>query len=296
MGPGRIDILKDRLTALAGDSPALAKAVAIYRVILPLIEEADLHPSPAAIGGKQAMERLAAGVPLLRRALPSFDAAAAQGLMIRMARCLEQEGVAGALSVREALERGWPGLPAMLGSAVSGEEPFAEPPAHGGHRKTDLLRTLAIHAMKPALRTWCRELSVHNEECRRWESGDCLVCGNPATLGELRGNAQSLYLRCGLCGADWPYPRMRCVFCGNGEAAGLGLLSFDPGIDRKRAVVCERCKGYHKVIVAYAPTPVELLPVEDLATLDLDLAARERGYARPVRAVPVQAVGAGAAF
>lgn len=285
VGNERIDMLKDRLTALAGNSPSLAKAAGLYRVLLPQIEEADLHPASPAIGRQQALERIAAGVPLLHAALPSFDTSAARGLMIRLARSLEQEGVPGALSVRESLERGLPDLPAMLRRAVSGEDPFEESPARGPDLKADLLHALAIHALKPALRAWRRELSVHNEECRQWESGNCFVCGTPAAFGELRGNAQSLYLRCGVCGADWPCPRIRCVFCANDDADTLGFLYPDPGFDRTRVVVCERCKGYLKVIVAYEPTPVELLPVEDLATVDLDLAARERGYVRPTRGV-----------
>ncbi len=70
MGNERSDILKDRLAALAGESPALGKAAGLYRAILPLVGEADLHASPAAIGGEQAGELLAAGVPLLRGAFP----------------------------------------------------------------------------------------------------------------------------------------------------------------------------------------------------------------------------------
>ena len=43
---------------------------------------------------------------------------------------------------------------------------------------------------------------------------------------------------------------------------------------------CDRCRRYVKVIAAAAPTPADLLAVEDLATLHLDVIARERGYAR----------------
>lgn len=283
MGDERSDILKDRLAALVEESPALGRAAGLYGAILPLVGEADLHASPAAIGGERAGELLAAGVPLLRGASPSFDTAAAGELMIRLARRLEREDVAGAVAVRDALERGRLDPAPLLRDVVSGDCPFTDHPVDGPGREADLLRTLAIHAMKPAFRAWQRELSVHNDDCRRWETGYCFVCGNLPVLGELRGNARSLHLRCGLCGADWPYPRIRCAFCGNDAGASLGVLFPDAGHDRARAEVCDRCKGYLKVIVAYEPTPVELLPVEDLATLDLDLAAWKRGYARPSR-------------
>ena len=44
--------------------------------------------------------------------------------------------------------------------------------------------------------------------------------------------------------------------------------------------MCDECGGYLKVSAAFSPTPVELLPVEDLATVHLDYIAQERGYAR----------------
>jgi formate dehydrogenase maturation protein FdhE len=44
--------------------------------------------------------------------------------------------------------------------------------------------------------------------------------------------------------------------------------------------VCNQCRGYLKVIVSFTPTPPQLLPVEDLATLHLDYIAEKHGYAR----------------
>jgi len=44
--------------------------------------------------------------------------------------------------------------------------------------------------------------------------------------------------------------------------------------------VCDRCKGYLKVIVSFTPTPADLLPIEDLATLHLDYIAQAHGYKR----------------
>ena len=47
-----------------------------------------------------------------------------------------------------------------------------------------------------------------------------------------------------------------------------------------RVEVCDKCNGYLKVVFSFAPTPPEMLPVEDLATLHLDYIAQGRGYAR----------------
>jgi FdhE protein len=50
--------------------------------------------------------------------------------------------------------------------------------------------------------------------------------------------------------------------------------------ETRRVEACERCRRYVKVIAATAPIPAELLAVEDLATIHLDLVARQHGYAR----------------
>lgn len=50
-----------------------------------------------------------------------------------------------------------------------------------------------------------------------------------------------------------------------------------------RIETCDKCGCYLKVISSFAPSPPELLVVEDLATLHLDYIAEERGYALTAR-------------
>jgi FdhE protein len=89
-------------------------------------------------------------------------------------------------------------------------------------------------------------------------------------------------LRCGLCGAGWSYPRLQCAFCANTQHQSLGYLSVDGEEEKYRLQTCEVCRGYLKVVVTFDPIPVDLLPLEDLATLHLDLIAVERQYVRPI--------------
>jgi formate dehydrogenase maturation protein FdhE len=48
--------------------------------------------------------------------------------------------------------------------------------------------------------------------------------------------------------------------------------------EKYRVDLCDHCHGYLKSVTAFAPTPPELLTIEDAALLHLDEAARERGY------------------
>jgi formate dehydrogenase maturation protein FdhE len=70
------------------------------------------------------------------------------------------------------------------------------------------------------------------------------------------------------------------MYCGNENHRTLGYLYGVPRYADLRAEVCDKCRGYLKVIVSFHPTPADILPIEDLATLHLDYSALERGYAR----------------
>ncbi|HMQ34669.1 MAG TPA: formate dehydrogenase accessory protein FdhE, partial [Chloroflexaceae bacterium] len=69
-----------------------------------------------------------------------------------------------------------------------------------------------------------------------------------------------------------------CAFCGNRDHERLAALHVE-GEEQRRAVTCDECRGYLKVLNALTPIPPYELPVLDLATLHLDMAALERGYA-----------------
>jgi FdhE protein len=104
------------------------------------------------------------------------------------------------------------------------------------------------------------------------------MCGNTPTLSEIQGKEGERRLRCGWCGAGWYYPRLRCAFCRTDGHKTLGYLAVEGEEEKYRLQTCDVCRGYLKVVVTFDPIPVELLPVEDLATLHLDSIARERGF------------------
>jgi formate dehydrogenase maturation protein FdhE len=45
--------------------------------------------------------------------------------------------------------------------------------------------------------------------------------------------------------------------------------------------VCYTCKGYLKAFTTLRPMPLRTIAMTDLASVDLDLIAQEREYARP---------------
>jgi formate dehydrogenase maturation protein FdhE len=79
----------------------------------------------------------------------------------------------------------------------------------------------------------------------------------------------------------WAISSYRCLYCGNDDAS---FLTAAPNTDvpGRRLQLCGACGAYAKVLDLPAPTEFPLVAIEDLASLDLDMAAIERQYGRPV--------------
>ncbi len=297
-----VDPIVQRLRALIKESPDLKDAAQLYEAILPLLRDADLHVGTISITPEQARAKMVAGLPILRGLDLDLDVESTRELMIKLATAVEIVGrkktrhklrlpwirihtpgepASAARQIRIALEENKLDVGALLLHVANGEkEPIADAAQSLG-LDPGLLMTLAQNALKPALRTWRRQLSPLAKGIP-WHKGSCFVCGAHATFAELQENNQAKHLRCGQCGADWQFPRLQCLYCGNEDPDTQRYLSMEGRLEKMRVEVCDKCRGYLKVINSFTPTPAELLTVEDLATLHLDYIAQESGYARTV--------------
>ncbi len=109
-----------------------------------------------------------------------------------------------------------------------------------------------------------------------WREGRCPVCGSHTRVGYMRGEGRKLYLKCSVCGTEWPFQRIKCPFCGNEDGQTLGFYTL--GEDRRfRLYFCERCGRYWKVVdeeEAGGQIPAELY---DVWTSHLDAIAKRKG-------------------
>ncbi len=114
-----------------------------------------------------------------------------------------------------------------------------------------------------------------------WMAGCCPICGAWPTMAESRGLERARRLRCGRCGGDWGMVALRCPFCFTDDHQQLGSLVPEVNGETRKVDTCAVCRGYVKTLttlLAWAPDEVALA---DLATVDLDLAALAKDFARP---------------
>ncbi len=278
-----VEAIFKHLAALSRHSPALAEPLAFYRAALPLLHEAQASVTPFVLPPDTAQSKLESGVPLLVGEELPLDVEATRDLFMRLCRLAESRGsgarASAARQIRQAVERHQLDLPAVWAALALGDDSFDTALMADLQIDRDLLRILAEHSLKPSLRMWAQDLQK-NIDLDDWRRGQCPLCGSRPLLAEIQGKEGARRLRCGVCGASWYYPRLQCAFCGNDQHRTLGTISVEGEEEKYRAQTCDQCQGYLKIVVTFDPIAIDLLTVEDLATLHLDWIATERGYAR----------------
>ncbi len=134
---------------------------------------------------------------------------------------------------------------------------------------------LPVPLLNACNRRWASSKAVS------WVEGYCPVCGAWPAFAEVRGIERSRFFRCGRCGGEWPSHCLFCPYCGMNDHQEL--VSLVPEKSGANSVIdaCKRCLGYVKTFTTLQGSPPAKVLLDDLATVDLDVAALEQGYKRP---------------
>jgi len=114
-----------------------------------------------------------------------------------------------------------------------------------------------------------------------WTEGYCPVCGAWPAFAEVRGIERSRYFRCGRCGGGWQAQCLFCPYCAMTNHNELVSLVPEKGGSNSVIDACKRCLGYVKTFTTLQGSPPVKVIVDDLASVDLDIAAMQQGYRRP---------------
>ncbi len=116
----------------------------------------------------------------------------------------------------------------------------------------------------------------------------CPLCASPPAMAMVYTpegmTAEQRLLSCYFCTYRWHSPLTGCPSCGNERPERFGLIVGDSVRDQcVRAVSCEECHTYLKTVFTGCRSdkkkPDDLdMDIEDVATLNLDMMADQRGY------------------
>ena len=92
------------------------------------------------------------------------------------------------------------------------------------------------------------------------------------------GHGAKRFLLCALCLHEWECLRIVCPFCGEQDFDKLPVYTAEQ-FSHVRIDACDRCHHYIKTI-DLTKDGLAVPCVDDIASVSLDLWARERGYTR----------------
>ncbi|PKM83295.1 MAG: hypothetical protein CVU89_00630 [Firmicutes bacterium HGW-Firmicutes-14] len=136
-----------------------------------------------------------------------------------------------------------------------------------------------FQTVKPFLTAFAKSVIPHID-LENWMQRFCPVCGSRAESAIVGSSEGKRYLRCRNCETEWLYKLLSCPWCNNDDHRSLAFLTIEetPGYELH---VCERCRGYIKVVDEKKGGNRDLLN-DEAATVYLDLVAQQQGYVTDV--------------
>lgn len=262
--------------------PDYRQALEMYGSIMEVQQEAlsgitcDLEMSEDWVLG-----RLEEGLPLLESIEVPVDPGRLCGLVEEVCRLVDESREPGFPYCEELVS--WEGLKeGMLQKTIS-KVLAGEDLSLGRDWEDSGDRALASHVIWESLVPFyrkCGSILQSRVDHSYWQIGYCPICGCPPLIGKFRSEDGLWVLECSLCHTPWNVKRSHCPFCTERKEAGLEYLYVDDN-DSQRAQYCHYCKHYVKTVNLRDSGRFCLLPLEDIVTVRLDMAARQEGLKPP---------------
>lgn len=275
--PPEVEAARAELTRLGEHRPDLSELAGQVSDFLFVLYAEPIRVGVPPLTRETAAEKGSAGVPLLRGETLDVDWLIVKRRLQDVVGSLALRRADAAPALAEAIHSEKLDI-ASLATAVLAGQP------HAVHERADSLGLdMALTASVLSLTLFPVLVTVRAGletllSAGSWAEGYCPVCGCFPKLGEYRGLEQTRFLRCGLCAAEWHFPRLCCPGCGNRDHRQLSYLHFEGEENKCRAATCEECWQYIKMVSTLTPlSPLQLL-VTDVATVPLDLLAADRGF------------------
>ncbi len=276
-----VEETRAELARLSAQMPIFAELAEQLNDFLPLLYAEPLRVVVPQLTKETAAEKLSAGTPLLRGEILDIDWPAVNRRFQDLVGALAPRRADAASGLAEAVRSGRLDIAALTALVLAGQPQSVHERAEGLGLDVPLTASLLSLTLFPVLvpiRAGLEPLLSASS----WTEGYCPACGSFPKLGEFRGLEQTRFLRCGLCAAEWQFPRLRCPCCGNRDHRQLGYLHVEGEEGKCRSGTCEECRQYIKMVSTLTPlSPLQLL-VTDVATVHLDLLAADRGYSPPM--------------
>ena len=272
-----------RWDAILAARPDLAPALDLQRGLLTLVIDLaaaiDAGRLPRlSLPPKYVATKLTRGVPVFAGEPIPLPVRVLQAPLVRLCEALAAGGAgAPAEHLRAVIESGALDAASLLAASLARDQPAIRNGAVHRGLAPDLMWLVAELAVSPFAHALQHALFA-GAALPDWTRGYCAACGSWPALAEVVAGRR--VLRCSFCALAWELTAYACIYCEEDGEAFVTAASDEARKDR-RLELCGRCSGYLKTVDVSELSRFPLLAIADLETMDLDLAAMERGYVRP---------------
>jgi FdhE protein len=257
--------------------PVYAEVIGFYGELFVAQEEIRprVHIEPFRLPPEMARVKRRGHLPLIQVEEMRFDPEAGRSLLEELCRIAVDHRTELSAPAQALRERSAEASALFQGFLREDENRLQQAAADVGV-DASALSFFLYHSLRPSLCRCEQDLAGFVVDESSWEKGYCPVCGSQPALAQLDAEGRrSLF--CSFCWHRWPAPRTACPFCGNGDPGRLAYLYSEEEKDH-RLDLCDACRKYVKTIDGRnLPRPF-YPPLEQVATLHLDLKAAESGY------------------
>jgi FdhE protein len=240
--------------------------------------DAAVPASPASFDAHEAKSAHPPTIPLLAGATLTVQTSSVRRLLKRLIRTASLGGTPK-LATLDSMSHTDSDLLTLFKASLCQDTDRVKELAAARGADADAFQAVVALVAVPFLQTcgsrWRSSISGS------WTEPYCPVCGSWPAFAEERGIDRSRFYRCGRCGGEWHAQPLACPYCRLSDHELL--VSLVPEAGRSRGVIeaCTGCLGYVKTFTRLQGCPPAAVVLDDLASVDLDVAAVTQGYSRP---------------
>ena len=278
-----IQITKDQITkaaeALKQLRPAYGAILDFYKQIFIVQEDskAKIHIDPIQIPDEMLSIKASEEFPLVNLSEFAIDTKASKMLLIKICGIIKTSSgnmASSAQTILKAIDAEEFDFDSLCFGLLKEDDSVFEKAAKKLDIKKGDLAFIVYNSIKPSLSICAQQLLAYLDKDQPWAKGYCPVCGSLPALSMFEGEAGERFLLCGFCEHKWSSRRLYCPFCDNTDSKALNYL-YSEEEKEYRVDLCDKCKKYIKTIDTRKTERIIYPPLENVATLHLDIKAKE---------------------
>lgn len=274
------DQVKKAVETAITNNPVYADILGFYGRLFVAQEESKdrlrIEPPqiPEDVRALKAREKF----PLIEIKNFAYDSVQAADLFVaigRLAREANPKLAASAAIILDAVDTNLD-IAGLFRALLNGNEALFENISQTLQVEKPILGFITYNSIKPSICMGADQLAAYLSKDEPWMKGYCPICGSAPILSILEGDG-ARKLICSFCWHQWAVKRVYCPFCDNSANKDLHYL-FSEEEKNLRVDLCDKCGKYLKTLDTRQTDRLIYPPLEQAATLHLDIKAKEEGF------------------